>query len=393
MKELILRLCLFIKQTLLGFLGLDESAFSDPVTLIGLAASAAVIIAVIAVFIVLAATGRFRISKWGNKAWQRTKLITQSCFFMLTNSFMVGWFKGTIYQGKLKYLCVPGMNCYSCPGAWGACPIGSLQAIFNDFDAAKSWVDPKTGTYVKVPKYWFAFYVIGLMMLIGAVCGRFVCGLLCPFGWVQDLIYKIPVKKLRLPRDEMRIANSKHPKAVRFFLGLDKYLRYAKYAFLIVMVIFLPLLVKADPWFCKYVCPSGMLLGGIPLMSMNKSLADAAGSLTLLKLCILASLVVISIFLYRPFCRYICPLGAIYSFFNKVSLYRYGIDDASCNRAKGCAACAHACPMGVDPVRDPNSLECIRCGTCAASCPKKAIRPGFRFKTAEGNAIRTKKSK
>ena len=279
-----------MKDVILWLFGIDESALADPVTVIAVIASFVVIAAALAVLILLLVNKRFQIRRFGNKVWQRTKLITQACFFMLTNSFMIGWFKGTIYQGKLKYLCVPGMNCYSCPGAWGACPIGSLQAIFNDFDAKKSWVDQKTGTYVKVPKYWFAFYLIGLLMIIGAVCGRFVCGLLCPFGWVQDLLYKIPVKKLRLPRDEMRIANSKHPKAVRFFLGLDKYLRCAKYAFLIIMVIFLPLLVKADPWFCKYVCPSGMLLGGIPLMSMNKSLAAAAGNLTLLKLCILASL-------------------------------------------------------------------------------------------------------
>ena len=382
-----------MKDVILWLFGIDESALADPVTVIAIIASFVVIAAALAVLILLLVKKRFQIRRFGNKVWQRTKLITQACFFMLTNSFMIGWFKGTIYQGKLKYLCVPGMNCYSCPGAWGACPIGSLQAIFNDFDAKKSWVDQKTGTYVKVPKYWFAFYIIGLIMIIGAVCGRFVCGLLCPFGWVQDLLYKIPVKKLRLPRDEMRIANSKHPKAVRFFLGLDKYLRCAKYAFLIIMVIFLPLIVKADPWFCKYVCPSGMLLGGIPLMSMNKSLAAAAGNLTLLKLCILASLTVISLFLYRPFCRYICPLGAFYSFFNKVSLYRYGIDDSACNRAKGCSACSRACPMGVDPVKDPNSLECIRCGTCSASCPQKAIHAGVKFKTAEGNAIRTRKSK
>ena len=110
-------------------------------------------------------------------------------------------------------------------------------------------------------------------------------------------------------------------------------------------------------------------------------------------LCILASLTVISLFLYRPFCRYICPLGAFYSFFNKVSLYRYGIDDSACNRAKGCSACSRACPMGVDPVKDPNSLECIRCGTCSATCPQKAIHAGVKFKTAEGNAIRTRKSK
>lgn len=382
-----------MKDFILSLFGLEEAALSDPVVVAGVILSFVLIAACIAVFITLLVKKRYQITRWGNKTWQRTKLITQTTWFVLTNSFMVGWLKGTIYQGKLKYICVPGMNCYSCPGAWGSCPIGALQAVLDDSDPSKSWFDPKTSTFVQYPKYWIAFYVIGFLMIVGAVCGRFICGLLCPFGWIQDLLYKIPVKKLKLPRDEKRINAMKHPGRVRFFLGVDKYLRYAKYAFLLIMVIFLPLIVRANPWFCKYVCPSGMLIGGIPLMSMNESLASAAGSLTLLKCCILVSIVVLSMFLYRPFCRYICPLGAIYSFFNPISLYRYGIDDSKCNRCKGCHACANACPMGVDPVKTPNSLECIRCGTCSATCPQKAIRPGFKVKTAEGVALRTKKNK
>ena len=382
-----------MKGFILWLFGLEESALGDPTVVAGIIASFVLIAAVIAVFIVLLVKKRLYIHRWGNKIWQRTKLIIQSSWFILTNSFMIGWLKGTIYQGKLKYICVPGMNCYSCPGAWGACPIGALQAVFDEADYSKAWFDAESNTLVQPPLYWIAFYMIGFLMIVGAVCGRLICGLLCPFGWIQDLLYKIPVKKLKLPRDEKRINGMKHPGAVRFFLGVDKYLRYAKYAFLIIMVIFLPLIVKANPWFCKYVCPSGMLIGGIPLMSMNENLAAAAGKLTLLQCCILASIVVLSVFLYRPFCRYICPLGAIYSFFNPISLYRYGIDDSKCNRCKGCRACANACPMGVDPVKTPNSPECIRCGTCNASCPQKAIHAGFKLKTAEGSAIRTKKSK
>ena len=379
-------------EKLLWLLGIDESMAADPTVRLGAWLTLGVIAVCIAGFIILLAKGRLRVRSFGNKVWQRTKLLIQTMWFALTNSFMVGWIKGTIYQGPIKYMCVPGMNCYSCPGAFGSCPIGALQAILDEFDWKKSYVS-QSGTYVQAPLYWVAVYVIGILMVIGALCGRLVCGLLCPFGWVQDLLYKIPVKKIKLPRDEASINRAAHPGFVRFLLGLDRYLRYAKYAFLIVMVIFLPLMVKANPWFCKYVCPSGMLLGGIPLMSMDKGLADAAGTLTVLKCSILTFIVVLSVFLYRPFCRYICPLGAIYSLFNKVSLYRYGIDDTACNRCKGCSACAKVCPMGVDPVKDPNSPECIRCGTCAASCPQKAIRPGFKLKTAEGRAIRVSKRK
>lgn len=379
-------------EKLLWLLGIDESMAADPTVRLGAWLTLGVIAVCIAGFIILLAKGRLRVRSFGNKVWQRTKLLIQTMWFALTNSFMIGWIKGTIYQGPIKYMCVPGMNCYSCPGAFGSCPIGALQAILDEFDWKKSYVS-QSGTYVQAPLYWVAVYVIGILMVIGALCGRLVCGLLCPFGWVQDLLYKIPVKKIKLPRNEASINRAAHPGFVRFLIGLDRYLRYAKYAFLIVMVIFLPLMVKANPWFCKYVCPSGMLLGGIPLMSMDKGLADAAGTLTVLKCSILTFIVVLSVFLYRPFCRYICPLGAIYSLFNKVSLYRYGIDDTACNRCKGCSACAKVCPMGVDPVKDPNSPECIRCGTCAASCPQKAIRPGFKLKTAEGRAIRVSKRK
>ena len=91
----------------------------------------------------------------------------------LTNGYAAGFAKGTIYKGELKRVCVPGLNCYSCPGALGSCPIGSLQAVLGDRD------------------HWFSFYAVGFLLFIGALLGRFVCGWLCPFGLVQDLLHKI----------------------------------------------------------------------------------------------------------------------------------------------------------------------------------------------------------
>ena len=48
-----------------------------------------------------------------------------------TNLHLPNFFKGTIYQGKGKMVCVPGLNCYSCPGAAGTCPIGAIQAVIG----------------------------------------------------------------------------------------------------------------------------------------------------------------------------------------------------------------------------------------------------------------------
>ena len=55
----------------------------------------------------------------------------QAATTLITNGYLPGYIQGTIYSGPLKKACVPGLNCYSCPGALGSCPIGSLQAVIT----------------------------------------------------------------------------------------------------------------------------------------------------------------------------------------------------------------------------------------------------------------------
>lgn len=275
---------------------------------------------------------------------KKTRSIFQGLWALITNSYAVGFVEGKIYTGPLKNICFPGLNCYSCPGAVGACPIGSLQAVMG------SW------------KFNVSLYVAGFFMVIGAVLGRFVCGWLCPFGWIQELLHKIPIKW-----------------KVGSFRG-DRLLRYMKYVILLVFVILLPLFVvdiigQGNPTFCKYICPSGTLLGGLPLLLANPSLRAMVGWLFTWKSAILVITLVACMVIYRPFCKYLCPLGAIYGLFNRVSLHRVHVDHASC---VGCGRCAKACNMQVDPVTSPGSAECIRCGDCARACPTGAICVGFR---------------
>lgn len=279
----------------------------------------------------------------------------QALWAVCTNSYAVGFVEAKIYRGKLKNICLPGLNCYSCPGAVGACPIGALQAVMG------SW------------KFSVSLYVAGFFMLVGAVLGRFVCGFLCPFGLVQDLLHKIPF-----------------PKKIRTFRG-DRALRLLKYVILLVFVILLPLFAvdiigQGAPAFCKYICPSGTLLGGWPLVLGNKPLQDLVGWLFAWKNVILITLLLLSIVIYRPFCRYLCPLGGIYAAFNRMALYRLHIDEAACIH---CGKCAKACKMCVDPVKHPGHPECIRCGDCARVCPTQAIRMGFgrREKRGEGTKV------
>lgn len=274
---------------------------------------------------------------------KRLRLIVQVVFTALTNGYAQGFVQGRIFTGPTKAYCVPGLNCYSCPGALGACPIGSLQAVLGSRN------------------YKMAFYVVGFLMVVGAVFGRFVCGWLCPFGLVQDLLYKIPfVKKLRK-------------------LPGDRWLKWLKYVLLVGFVIILPLFVvdiigQGQPWFCEYICPSGTLLAGIPLLAANPALRAAAGWLFSWKLLVLVVLVFLSILVYRPFCRYLCPLGAIYGLFNPIAFYRLKVDEHKCTH---CGACRRACKLDIPVDKTPNSPECIRCGDCKRACPHGAICSTF----------------
>ena len=202
----------------------------------------------------------------------------QALWAFITNSHVTGFVTGKIYTGKLKNACVPGLNCYSCPGAVGACPIGSLQAVIG------SW------------NFKMAYYVVGFLIFIGAMVGRLIC-------------------------------------------------------------------------------PAGTLEGGLPLVLLNKSMRSALGWLYIWKNAILVITIILSILIYRPFCKYICPLGALYSVFNPISLYKYRVDKDKCIK---CGKCAKACQMIVDPVENSNSPECIRCGRCKKVCPTDAIQCGIR---------------
>ena len=269
----------------------------------------------------------------------KLRLGCQVAFTALSNGYVQGFFQGKIYSGPTKYACVPGLNCYSCPGALGSCPIGSLQAVIGS------------------RKFHLSLYVLAFLMMVGAILGKAVCGFLCPFGLVQDLLHKIPgVKKLRR-------------------LPGEKYLQWLRYVMLGLLVILLPMVVvdivgQGSPWFCKYVCPSGTLLGGIPLLAGNPALRGAVGWLFTWKMAILVVILVLSVFLYRPFCRYLCPLGAVYGFFNRFALYRFTLNEEQCTH---CGACHQVCGLDIDPSKTPNHSQCIRCGKCLDACPHGAI--------------------
>ena len=275
----------------------------------------------------------------------RLRTIIQLAATVFFNGYVAGFFKADIFTGSTKGVCVPVLNCYSCPGALGACPIGSLQTLLGEGGG-------------RIP-----FYVLGTLMLFGILFGRLLCGFLCPFGFIQDLLHKIPLKKVTVPKK------------------IDKPLRWVKYAVLLILVIALPLFTAMKdgftvPYFCEWICPAGTLEAGIPLVIADPSLRALTGALFDWKVVFLVLVLIGSVFVSRFFCRYLCPLGAVYSLFNRFALYRLELDEYKCVK---CGRCNDACPMAVDVIKDINSPECIRCGKCKAVCPEGAIRNDCSF--------------
>ncbi len=272
-----------------------------------------------------------KIKDWFVKHKPSKRKVVQLYAALLYNANIKGFFNGRIYKGATKNMCVPGLNCYSCPGAIGSCPLGALQ---NALSASKT----------KTPAYIF-----GIIILFGLLLGRTICGWLCPVGLGQELLYKIKTPKGKKSR-------------------FTRVLSYLKYVLLVALVVIVPLYF-AIPGFCEYICPAGTFEGGLGLLSNieNEGLLAILGPLFTWKFTLLVLIIVASIFVFRCFCRFLCPLGALYGFFCRVAMLGVKLDK---NKCTDCGLCVGVCKMDIKHVGDH---ECIHCGACISVCPAKAI--------------------
>lgn len=217
----------------------------------------------------------------------------------------------------------------------------------------RKWVQAITGFLVNGQFYW-GFYVMGAMGVLGAFFGRMICGWACPFGFVQELFHKIPSPKF----------------------GLARPLKYVEFLMLIFFVILLPLLavdqfVGGEPWFCKFVCPAGTWEAGIPMILMQPKLRATVGLLFFNKLIILIGFFLAAVFISRSFCRTTCPLGAFYALFAKAKLVKLRLDSTRCTK---CGACHRVCPTGVKFNENSDDVECISCMACInVACKTSAL--------------------
>ena len=266
-----------------------------------------------------------------------TRRLVQLYAALLYNANLKGFIDGHIYSGPLKSACVPGFNCYSCPGAIASCPLGSLQNALNAAGHTAPW------------------YMLGILALFGVILGRTICGWICPLGLIQELLHLIPVPKIKKSK-------------------VTRNLSYLKYVFLVVFAIAIPIWYGINkgipfPGFCKYICPAGTLEGAVGLLQ-NEANSTSFYQLKILftrKWVIMLGIGLLCAFCYRSFCRFICPLGAIYGFFNRFSITGVKVNADRCN---GCGLCVRKCQMDVKHVGDH---ECISCGKCIDSCAQGAI--------------------
>ncbi len=310
--------------------------------------------------------------------------ISQIIFTILINSYILVFFeKALIYTGYLKSFLVPILNCWSTPTTWFSCPLGAYQhsIIIKDFP----------------------FYTLGLFFIIGALVGRMACGWLCPFGLFQDLLFKISKKKISLPKitplftiilflfsylfiwlkfNYLSLIIKIIIILIFLIIGflLDIFLKirikkidltFLKYIFLIFLATFIVFFTD-EPWFCK-LCPQGTLEAGIPLVLYDpeNSLKTMVGLFFYLKILILIIIFILAIFIKRIFCKVICPIGAIYSLFNKISLFHLEVDKEKCGK---CNICIKVCPTDINVYENANQTDCIRCLECYYQCPKKSIK-------------------
>lgn len=223
-----------------------------------------------------------------------------------------------------KHIPLPVLNCYSSPTTIWACPAGLIQHFFV------------IGS--------FTFATVGILMLFGVLIGRWFCGWVCPFGLVQEMLFRIPTPKFKLP----------------------EWMRSTKYLIFIFMIVLMPMFFKnsigmTETWFCNF-CPAGCMEAGIPVPIIEPSLRYLIGTMYWIKIVILVVLVLIpSLFIKRPFCSTICPVGLMMGITNKFSFLKLRYDESKCNQ---CGICSVDCPMGLDPTKDYGSIECIKCMNC-----------------------------
>jgi polyferredoxin len=239
---------------------------------------------------------------------------------------------------RLHTMCSPVFHCYACPLSTFACPIG----VIAQFSAL----------------HIFPFIAIGLLIAVGALFGSLICGWVCPFGFLQDLVAKVPTPRFDLP----------------------KWTGYFRYVILIATVLAIPYFFGEEhPLFVCRICPAGALEAAVPNMVGQAIAGKEIVWPNAVKLAVLSLFLIAIFFMRRPWCRLLCPLGATFSLFNRVSAFFLRFNAGECTY---CERCHKLCEYGIEPEKAPNALRCVRCLECTR-CSPEALTLGSVFERSK----------
>lgn len=229
----------------------------------------------------------------------------------------------------------------------------------------------------------FPFLILGVFFITGALFGKMTCGWACPIGFWQDLLALLPLQKVKISRPDND--------DFQFFSGMLLWFSLILVGFFGLQRLqgrlgtgeiytFIPYGV-IDPAGTMFVTYFYTLLWGVLSGSgADQNIFEVVGSLFLLKTFVLILFTYISIKVPRAYCRWICPTGALLGYVSPNSVLTVKRDPTKC--VDGCSDCEDACPTGV-PITDENpdgiaNSLCINCGNCIDACPS-AMSFGFRF--------------
>lgn len=219
------------------------------------------------------------------------------------------------------------------PSLHAVCPFGGVVTIYTYFTE---------GAFIQ-KIYQSSITLMWLILALTLLFGPVFCGWICPFGTVEEFIGKIGRK----------IFKKKYNNFIP--LKLDKLLRYLRYVILIVVVV--------------NTAISGKLLFSDfdPYFALFNIWSSEVARLSLL---ILGLVLIGSLFVERPWCKYLCPLGALLGIFNLFRIAKLKRNEKTCI---DCKACDRVCPMNIDisttkVVSDPQCISCLLC-TDEMDCP------------------------
>ena len=231
---------------------------------------------------------------------------------------------------RLHSFCGPVFHCYACPLALLGCPIG----VMAQFSAL----------------HLFPFFAVGLLIAVGVLLGAIVCGWICPFGLLQDIAAKVPTPRVKIPR----------------------WMGHFRYVVLVGAVLAIPFLFgEGHPLFFCRICPAGGVQKSLPDVVSAAFAGEVIPWPNIIKIAVTAGFIGAIFFAIRPWCRVLCPLGAIFGFFNRFSLFTLDLKEHQCTQ---CGRCRTLCKYGVQPDKTPNADNCIRCLECTR-CGPGALKP------------------